>query len=376
MEVTIAQGELARCLVATQNVVERKTTMPILVNVLITASADRLSIAATDLETTAVATVAARVGSFGSTTVNARMFGEIVRELPPEEVKLKLHPGERLEIISNNSSLKLIGVAAEEFPALPGMGVKVEGRIGSRQLLEMISKSIYAVSLDETRFNLTGVCFEKVLEGRGKGGVGLRLVATDGHRLAMITRPIDDIKLEHSVIIPRKGLLELKKILDIYADKEIGFAIEEGFCLVETPHEKISMRLIDGEFPDYNQVVPKGAGEKVVLDARQLANALKRVALMVSDKGKGVRLEFSGNLLRISSSSPELGEAQEEMDVKYGGAPLSIGFNARYMLDIVSALADEGALSIELNGKTGPTKFYAEGDPSALAILMPMRIAE
>ncbi len=376
MEVTIAQNDLARCLMATQNIVERKTTMPILVNVLITASADRLSISATDLETTAVATVAAQVHSFGSTTVNTKMFAEIVRELPSGEVKLKLHPGERLEIISNNSSLRLIGVSAEEFPALPGMGVQVGDRISARQLLEMINKSIYAASLDETRFNLTGVCFEKIVEGRGKGAISLRLIATDGHRLAMITRGVEDIKLDQSVIIPRKGLLELKKILDVYSDQEIGFAIEEGFCLVETPREKISMRLIDGEFPDYNQVIPKGAGEQVVVNSRQLADALKRVALMVADKGKGVRLEFSGNLLRISSSSPELGEAEEEMDVKYGGEPLAIGFNARYVIDIVSALADEGELCIELNGKTGPTKFYAVGDQSAIAVLMPMRIAD
>lgn len=376
MEVTIAQNDLARCLMATQNIVERKTTMPILVNVLITASADRLSISATDLETTAVATVAAQVHSFGSTTVNTKMFAEIVRELPSGEVKLKLHPGERLEIISNNSSLRLIGVSAEEFPALPGMAMQVGGRIGARQLLEMINKSIYAASLDETRFNLTGVCFEKIVDGRGKGAISLRLIATDGHRLAMITRGVEDIKLDQSVIIPRKGLLELKKILDIYSDQEIGFAIEEGFCLVETPREKISMRLIDGEFPDYNQVIPKGDGEQVVVNSRQLADALKRVALMVADKGKGVRLEFSGNLLRISSSSPELGEAEEEMDVKYGGEPLAIGFNARYVIDIVSALADEGELCIELNGKTGPTKFYAVGDRSAIAVLMPMRIAD
>lgn len=376
MEVTITQSELARCLMATQNIVERKTTMPILVNVLITASADRLSISATDLETTAVATVAAQVSSFGSTTVNAKMFAEIIRELPGGEVRLKLHPGERLEIISNNSALRLIGVSAEEFPALPGMGVQVGDKICARQLQEMINKSIYAASLDETRFNLTGVCFEKVVEGRGKSAVSLRMVATDGHRLAMITRGVEDVKLDKSVIVPRKGLIELKKILDLYADQEIGFAVEEGFCLVETMHEKISMRLIDGEFPDYNQVIPKGVGEKVLLDSRHLADALKRVALMVSDKGKGVRLEFSGNLLRISSSSPELGEAEEEMDVQYSGEPLAIGFNARYVIDIVSALADEGDLCIELNGRTGPTKFYSAGDQSAIAVLMPMRIAD
>lgn len=375
MEITIAKAELARALYLTQSIVERKTTMPILANVLISAADRKVKFSATDLEITAVATVPAEVRSPGSTTVNAKVFGDIVRELPEGDVTLRLTEGHRIEVTARTSKVRINGVTADEYPSLPGVGFAPKTKFSSAQLLEMIEKTLYAVSLDETRYNLNGVCFELV-PGKGKkDGRSLRMVATDGHRLALITRPVGDMELPEQSIVPRKGLTEIKKFLDAGSDKPVTMDFHNGFLVVESGDAKVAMRLIDGEFPDYNQVLPQKKGVDAVINSAEFAQALRRVALMVTDKGKCVKLDFAKNKLRISSSSPELGEANEELEVKYPGAPLSIGFNARYLLDIASSLQENQPLTIELHGELGPGRFFPEGDESYTAIVMPMRLS-
>ncbi len=375
MDITISKAELNRALYLTQSIVERKTTMPILVNVLISASDRKLKIAATDLEITAMATAAAEVRSPGSTTVNAKVFADIVRELPDGEVTVKLGEGERVEITAKNSKLKMIGVTAEEYPSLSGLAFTPKSKLPAPQLLEMIEKTLYAVSFDETRYNLNGVCFE-LTGGKGKKDPqSLRMVATDGHRLALVTRPVSGMSFTERVIVPRKGLTEVKKIVEGAGDKDIGFDIVDGFLVVESGDAKIAMRLIDGEFPDYNQVLPKDKGTVATLNAGEFAQALRRVVLMVSDKNKCVKLDFAKSSLRISSSSPELGEASEELAVSYDGKPLSVGFNAKYLLDIALSIQESQNLAMELHGELGPGRCYAEGDEAYEAIVMPMRLA-
>lgn len=377
MDLTISKSELSKALFVTESIVEKRTTMPILSNVLLTASDGKLKISATDLEVTALATASAKIRTPGSITVNAKVFSDIVRELPDSDVGLKLGEGDRLEVVSKGSRLKMVGVSAEEFPSLPGVSFEARSKISSKQLLEMINKTVYAVSYDETRFNLNGVCFELVADGKAKGKKGprsLRFVATDGHRLAMITRPVEDLDFEERVIVPRKGLSEIRKLITTDDDVQVGIDIRDGFLLLETAVAKVSMRLIDGEFPDYNQVLPKQPGVVVTLNIDDFAQALRRVALMVSDKGKCVRLDFNGHALRISSSSPELGEAVEELEIKYSGKPLSVGFNAKYILDIAASLGEAQKINLELNGELGPGKFFAEGDESYIGIVMPMRL--
>ena len=207
MEFIIPTSELSKALYLAHSIVEKRTTMPILSNVLISASKGKLEVSATDLEITARVAVSADVKVSGSTTVNAKMLGDIVRELPNTNAELKLSEGERLEIKADNTSLKLIGVSSEEYPSLPGLDFNTKSTISAKLFSEMINKTLYSVSTDETRFNLNGVCFDSVDEG-------LRLVATDGHRLAMITRPAAALSISEKVIVPRKGLTELRKILD------------------------------------------------------------------------------------------------------------------------------------------------------------------
>lgn len=371
MDVKVSKSELVKALSFTQSIVEKKTTMPVLANILLTVNEQGLRLSATDLEVTASALAPAEVKSNGSTTVNARIFADVVRELPEGDVHFIISDGERLEIRSQRLKMRMIGVSAEEYPSLPGMSFQVKTRVERLQLLEMVQKTYYAVSLDETRFNLNGVQFELVGSGKKKS---LRLVATDGHRLAMITRPLGNMSLTESVIVPRKGLAEVKKLLDSSTEEEVGISFQEGFFVVELGATKISMRLIDGEFPDYKQVLPNDEGVAVGISGNEFAQALRRVALMITDKGKCVKLDFMKDKVRISSSSPELGDAVEEVEVKYAGDPLSVGFNAKYLQDFIGSLGDEQELSLELHGELGPGKLMSQADDSYIGIVMPMRL--
>ncbi|MCB0351889.1 MAG: DNA polymerase III subunit beta [Bdellovibrionales bacterium] len=374
MNIVVTKENLAKALSLTQSVVERKTTMPILANILLTVREKGLQLAATDLEITALTSIDARVQSTGSTTVNARVFSDIVRELPDGEVSLSLSEGERLEILAGKSKFRMIGVSADEFPSLPGITIEVSHRVPGKQFLEMIQKTLYAVSHDETRFNLNGVCFEALSEGKGKSTKKMvRMVATDGHRLSMITRPFGELSFDGRAIVPAKGLSELRKLLDD-DDSEVGVALSDGFFVIESARGKIATRLIDGEFPDYNQVLPKKAGEIVSVPSGDFAQALRRAALMVTDKGKCVKLDFGKDRLRISSSSPELGESSEELAVGFKGDQTTVGFNARYLLEFCSSIEEEQPLLLELSGELGPARLKVEGDDSYFGVVMPMRL--
>ncbi len=375
LELSIPKSELTRLLNFTQSIGQKKTTMPILVNVLLSASEKELRVSATDLELAVTVKAQAQVKTPGSTTVNAKVFSDVVRELPESDVHIRVGEGERIDISCQKSKIRLVGVSADEYPALPGLSLEVDGRIPAPQLLDMVAKTVYAVSMDETRFNLTGVCFQTTQSGSGKKAVQtLRLVATDGHRLAMVSRPMEAGGFTGSCIVPRRGLLEVRRVLEAEGEKSVRFDVKNGFFIVETDSSKIAARLIDGEFPDYNQVIPKDKGTIAQLSSGVLAQALRRVALMVTDKSKGVRLDFAPGSLRISSSSPELGEASEEVDVEYTGSQVSIGFNAKYLLDVASSLSEDQRIQIELHGDVGPGRFMPEGDDSYVSIVMPMRL--
>jgi len=376
MELIISRTELSKLLSVTQSIVEKKTLMPILANVLLSAGKDELKVSASDLEVTAVISAKANVKSSGSTTVNARVFADIIRELPDGDVQIKLTDGERIEVTAQNTKLKIIGSSAEEYPGLPGIGIECKSRIKASEFLWMISKSLYAASQDETRFSLNGVYFELVGDSKksGKSGSDLRMVGTDAHRLAMITRNIPGLKFKENFIVPRKGLVEIKKIIDDEQDKDIGIELHDGFLVIETGNVKASMRLVDGEFPDYSRIIPNTKGSIAKVNSGEFEKALRRAALLVSDKGKCVRLDFSKNSLRIASFSPELGEGSDVLSIEYSGEQLSIGFNARYLADVAASLQESETLVLELHGKKGPGKFYPESDESYISIVMPMRL--
>jgi|GEM_PF-191074 len=387
MDVTLAQSDLTKILFLCQGIAEKKATMPIFGNLLITAGDGKLKICASNGEITMVAATSAKVTSVGSTTVNAKVFADIVKELPTGDVQLKLGAGERIEVLSGKSKWKVIGISSDEYPSLSGIGFSTSGRVRANQLCEMISHTIYAVSSDETRFNINGVCFELgdssvgPKNGSKRSATELRLIATDGHRLALVTRQLESTSgfdFRGNVIVPRKGLSEIKKLLEAEGERDIGIAITEGFLIIEGQESKISVRLIDGEFPDYHQVLPNGNSEQFTIKCGSLHQALRRVALIVPDKSKCVRLDVSKDKLILSCHSQSLGDAREELPLEsdFTGKPVSVGFNALYMLDVAASIPEDHNISFELHGELGPGKISPVSDSSYFAIVMPMRLAD
>lgn len=373
MNVKIQKQDLEKLLLLTQSIIEKRTTMPILSNVLLSAGDGVLKVSATDLEITTTTSAQAEVSTPGSTTVSGRVLAGIVHELPDSMISLDVTEGERVEIKCGKSKLKVIGASAEEYPSLPGIAFDPRGTIPANQLLEMVNKTIYSVSQDEARFNLSGVNF--TLESSGKEQ-NLKMVATDGHRLALVTRPVKDLSFDQgtSHIVPRKGLNEIRKILSDAGSNPVGVDIREGFFVIDAGTTRVSMRLIDGEFPDYQQVLPNAPGNKALVNANDFCQSIRRASLLVTEKAKCVKLDFAPGTLRLSSSSPELGESTDELELTYKGDPLTVAFNARYLLEVAATLVQEGNLCIELLGDVGPGKFYAEGDESCFGIVMPMRL--
>jgi DNA polymerase-3 subunit beta len=373
MELSITKAELQQGLGRVQSIVEKRNAMPILAHVLLAAVPDDdgcLEISATDLEVGIQGRHEARVQKPGSITVGARKLYEITRELADEEIHLKAAPNGFLEIRCARSHFTLAGTAAEEFPSLPTVSPKRVAQLQASVLSTMIERTVYAASVDETRYNLNGVYLE-ILEDQGK----LRMVATDGHRLAYVDRSIGEeaAAITSGVILPRKALAELRRLVDEEDADEVELGFEGSNAVARKGRVTLVMRLIEGEFPNYRQVVPSKSKHRLVVDTAILERALRRVVLLSAERSRAVRLEFSTGRLLVSSSHPDLGEAHDELDVAYRGEELNIGFNARYVLDSLAAFASK-EVEVLLADELSPVVLHPTGDPDTLAVVMPMRL--
>jgi DNA polymerase-3 subunit beta len=376
MELKIGVPDLARALARSQGIVERKTTMPILSHVLLEAKkGGTLHVSATDLDVSVSGETPCEVLREGSVAVSARHLYEIVRSLPTgvPSASLRRAQNNYLELSCGQAEFRIVGLPAEDFPALPRFDKVKFASVDPAELLSMIELTAFAVSSDETRYNLNGVFFEP-------SGGELRMVATDGHRLSLAKRPVpSDFGLKKGVILPRKGLAELRKLLEEALeggeekpDVKLGFV--ENSAVVARPKVTLVMRLIEGVFPDYRQVIPKAGEKRVKLSRLGFLETLRRVSLLSSDKAHAVKLDLAPGILKVLSQNPDLGEAKEEVHVEYQGDPLRIGFNARYLIDVLQALEDRPDVVLELADDLSPGVLRPEGDEGYTAVIMPMRI--
>lgn len=374
MKLSIQKNQLQRGLSRIQAIVEKRNSMPILANVLLQAEGKgekgSLELAATDLEVGIRGTHSANVEKPGGLTVSARKLYDIVRELPDETVHMAAMSNSYLELRCERARFTLAGTAPEEYPSLPDFA---PGRLVTLQaavLSTMIERTMYAASLDETRYNLNGVYFE-VLSDEAK----IRMVATDGHRLAVVDRVVGDqvAGLSSGLIIPRKGLAELKRLVDEEDADEIEIGFEGNSGLARKGDVTLLMRLIEGEFPNYNQVIPKTTEHKITLSSETLLRALRRVVLLSAERSRAVKCEIESGCLTLSSSNPDLGEAQEELDVDYDGDAISIGFNAKYLIDAIGSLGSK-ELQLGLSDGSSPVEIRPTDDAESLAVVMPMRL--
>jgi DNA polymerase-3 subunit beta len=368
MEIKAKRGDLLATLYWTQNIVERRNTIPILANVLITAQKKDIHITATDLEVGVRGAVEGEVASDGTVTVNAKKLYEIIREVPNEQVHLKRLENERVEIRSGKSVFKIVGMDAREFPQFPSFDSKQLSSTPCATIRGMIERTIFSVSTDETRYSLNGVFVEQ-----GDGGK-VRMVATDGHRLSFDERELGSLGLSKGVILPRKGLSELRKLLESNDDAVISIGFRENMALVIKDKVELFMRLIDGDFPDYTKVIPQGNPNIAKIEHDELLQALRRVSIMSSERYKGIKMEFTTGKILLSANNPDLGEAIEEVDADYKGKPIAIGFNARYLLDVLGVLTGEGDIDVELKDELSPSIVRKSGDDGYLYVLMPMRL--
>src|SRR5918999_1890473 len=369
MEIKAKRGDLLATLYWTQSIVERRNTMPILANVLIESQKNDIRVTATDLEVGVRGRVEGEVEREGTVTANAKKLYEIIREVPTEQVQLRGLENEWVEIKSGKSVFKIVGMDAREFPQFPKFDSKGLSTIAAPTIREMIERTLFSVSTDETRYSLNGVFVEESSGGK------VRMVATDGHRLAFDERPLSSLGLSKGVILPRKGLAELKKLLEGGEyDGVVSMGFRENMGLVIKDKVELFMRLIEGDFPDYTKVIPKGNPNIAKVEHDELLQALRRVSILSSERYKGVKMEFSDDKVSISANNPDLGEATEEVEAEYKGKPLSIGFNARYLIDVLGVLSGDGEIDVELKDELSPGIIRKSGIDSYLYVLMPMRL--
>lgn len=368
MEFTIQRSELLAGLYLTQGIVERRTTIPILGNVLIQAAGDGILVAATDQEIAVRRQCTAAVKKKGTITIGARKLYEMVREIPEGDVRIRQQDNNWVEVSAAKSRFRVVGLDPREFPAMPEPPANAPSiRVSGDTLTQMIEYTLFAVSGDETRVNLNGIHVEATPDGQ------LRFVATDGHRLAMVTRRVEHLALPGAVTIPRKAVMELRKVLESGEDL-VELIVQGGVAHASRGRVQMSMRLVEGEFPDYNQVIPKKSERHATVDAAALHAALRRVSVVSSERTRGVRLQLDGQKLELSTINPDVGEAAEELEIDYEGSPVGVGFNARYLIDVLTVLPSDKRIELGLNDEVSPGVIRSVDDADYCYIVMPMRL--
>ena len=364
MEVVLDRDAFLKGLQMVQNIVEPRQTLPILANVLLETDGETIRLTATDLEVGARVTVPARVATKGSVTISARKLAEIVKELPAATLTLKVGENASVSLRCGGVSYKLVGLAPDDFPPVVPASPAAWLTLDAKVLREMLSHTSFAVSHDETRYALNGVLF--VIQAKE-----MRVVATDGHRLAMTSRALGQSATAATGIVPRKAISEILRALG--AGEEVQLAITENQFVLQMPNFVMTARLIEGQFPNYEAVIPKGHPGKLLLSRPALTSALRRVAVMAEERNKPVKLTLSPSSLKLTASSAELGEAEEALTVDYAGEEIAIAFNSRYILDALSPMEDD-AVVFEFKDALSPGVIKSAEDDGYRCVIMPMRI--
>jgi DNA polymerase-3 subunit beta len=372
MRVTLERSNLLKSLNHVHRVVERRNTIPILSNVLLSASGASLELKATDLDLEVTEATAATVDQAGATTVPAHLLYDIVRKLPDgAEVMLKVdESGNSMSVVSGRSAFRLQCLPQADFPELSAGSFSHTFRLDSEALKGLIEKTQFAISTEETRYYLNGIYFHTHEDG---GKLTLRSVATDGHRLARadIEAPAGSEGMP-GIIIPRKTVSELQKLVDA-PDVKVTTELSETKIRFTIGSVVLTSKLIDGTFPDYQRVIPTGNDKQLIIDRQSFAQAVDRVSTISSERGRAVKLSISAGQVTLTVNNPDSGSATEEVAADYDSDPIEIGFNAKYLLDVAAQLSG-GEARFMLADAGSPTLIHDTTDEHALYVLMPMRV--
>lgn len=366
MKIIVSKDEIQSKLQNIQNIVEKRNTMPMLSHFLLEAGKKGSYIIATDLETALKEPLQIRVEKEGKICIPARKMFEIVREIDGE-LACESVDDQWMKIKAGASNFRLACLSSKEFPAWPGMEDNEELHISSKILGEVIEKTVYSTGESDTRYTLNGLLFHVT------PGVTITVVGTDGHRLAFIAKKTEGaLKEEKKLIIPKKAAAELRKLLD-KKEENIKVTICKNHVLFSIGEIQFLTRLIEGTYPNYEQVIPAANEKKVTIKREEFAKALRRVAIMSKERSHSVKMDVSENLIAVTSSNPDVGDAQDEITVEYTGENISFGFNARYLIDILEAMQSEKVV-MELQAPLSPILIKEENNEEYRCVIMPMRI--
>lgn len=371
MKISIERAALLRSLNHVQSVVERRNTIPILSNVLLKAEDGTLAMSTTDMDLEINESVAANIMDAGSTTVPANTLHDIVRKLPDNsDIELSVNEsGHTMTVCAGRSEFKLSCLPVADFPEMGSAELPVSFSLPAAEFRRLIDRTKFAMSTEETRYYLNGIYLH---ETENEGVKMLRAVATDGHRLARYEMPLPEGAAGMpGVILPRKAILELRKLLEEAADS-IEVALSESKVRFSFDHIVMTSKLIDGTFPNYEQVIPQGNDKFIEVNPKVFSSAIDRVSTISDGKSRAIKIALSGKTLTISANSPEAGSATEDLEVN-SNDNIEIGFNARYLLDITSQLEGEGC-RIMMSDAGSSTIIQDSEDPSSLYVVMPLRV--
>jgi len=379
MEISVSRQDLLRELSATQSVVERKTTIPILSNFLLEAGSgegegtDRLTITATDLDQSIRTSCAARVKKPGSCTIPARKLFDYVKLLPDGDISIKLMENHWVQIRSGRSNTKMVGMARANFPQVPEFPETGLTQLSAASIKGMISKTIFAISNEESRYTLNGALL--ILKAES-----LSMVATDGHRLAHIEKTGESLKNisgEKKTLIPRKALAELQSLLADSDGEALDFYDDEHTLFFRLGHRVLTTRKLTGQFPNYEAVLPRDNNKFVVVRSEELMGSIQRVAQFADERSGAIKIRLEQNEMKISSSSTESGESEDTIESPYSFDPIVVGFNSTYLIDFLRAVGSSGEVRLEFKDAQSAGQMRPE-DPAAdfkyRYVIMPMRI--
>jgi len=373
MEISISRQDLLRELTATQGVVERKTTIPILSNFLIEAEGDKVIITATDLDQSIKTSCAAKVKKAGSCTIPARKLYDYIKLLPDGDISIKLMDNHWIQIRCGRSNTKMVGMARANFPQVPEFPQSSVTSIAAPSLQNCIAKTIFAISNEESRYTLNGALL--ILKAES-----LAMVATDGHRLAHIEKSgetLSNVSGERKTLIPRKALAELQSLLANTDSETIEFADDDNTLFFRIGHRVLTSRKLTGQFPNYEAVMPRDNNKFVVVRSEDLMGSIQRVAQFADERSGAVKLRLEQNEMKISSSSTDSGESEDTIETPYSFDPLVVGFNSSYLIEFLKAIGNSGEVRLEFKdaqsaGQVRPED--ADADYKYRYIIMPMRI--
>ncbi|MGZ8811827.1 MAG: DNA polymerase III subunit beta [Thermoanaerobaculia bacterium] len=376
MELTVAKADLQKELQLCQGVVEKRSTIPILSNVLLKAADGRLQIAATDLDVTILSSTAARVTTSGGVTIEAKRLFDVVRSLPDEDVHMNLEDNNSMTIESGTAKFRLLGLPAEDYPTLPTVNVTDAYSISLSELKTMVGKVKFAITHEETRFQLNGALL-KVQSQK------MEMVATDGHRMALINFPKASNGKgpngsDLTILIPRKALDEILR-LEGGEDGTVKFGTSENQLFFEAGDRRLMARMIDVNFPNYMEVISRDNDRHVMVDRERLLATIRRISLVANERTRAVRFDFAPGKLTVSSTNPELGDARETVPIDYAGNSFHVGLNAAYLTDFLSAV-DTPSVTLDLKDENSqcigrPANTADDLPYDYLYVVMPMRLA-